>query len=52
MGEIYASGFSATATIDREEWGMGFGAPLMSTKVDLIIEAEGHRTPKGGTENQ
>lgn len=52
MGEMYASGFSATASLDRADWGMGFGAPLMSTNVDLHIEVEGHRTPKGGTENQ
>jgi polyisoprenoid-binding protein YceI len=52
MGEIYASGFTATASLDRAGWGMDYGAPLMSTNVDLRIEVEGHRTPKGGTENQ
>ena len=33
-------GISATATIDRTEWGIGYAAPAVSEDVDLRIEAE------------
>lgn len=33
-------GISATATIDRTEWGIDYAAPAVSAEVDLRIEAE------------
>lgn len=36
----FVSGFSATARIQRSEWGLGRGAPLISDEVEIAIEAE------------
>ncbi len=36
----FVSGFSATARIQRSEWGLGRGAPLISDEVDILIESE------------
>lgn len=37
----YETGFSATARIDRAQWGMTYGAEMMDTNVDIVIEVEG-----------
>ena len=36
----FVSGFSATTRIQRSEWGLGRGAPLISDEVEIAIEAE------------
>lgn len=33
-------GISATGTLDRTEWGLGYAAPAVGTEVDLRIETE------------
>jgi polyisoprenoid-binding protein YceI len=35
------AGFSAHAEIDRSEWGMNYGLPMMSPKVEIRLEVEG-----------
>lgn len=35
------AGFSASTTIDRSEWGMEYGLPMMSPEVEIRIEVEG-----------
>ena len=35
-----AFGISATGTLDRSEWDLGYAAPMVGTEVDLRIEAE------------
>jgi len=37
----FIAGFSARTTIDRSEWGMKYGLPMMSPEVEIIIEVEG-----------
>ena len=39
----YVSGFSATATLDRTEWGMDYGVPNVGQNVELRLEVEGFR---------
>lgn len=34
------AGFSATATINRSEWGLGYAVPAVSDEVELSIETE------------
>ncbi len=34
------SGFSATAMIDRSEWGMAYGVPMMDPMTEIRIEVE------------
>ncbi|MEM8590162.1 MAG: YceI family protein [Pseudomonadota bacterium] len=34
------AGFSATATLNRSDWGMDFGVPVIGDEVALIIETE------------
>lgn len=36
----FVSGFSAIARIQRSEWGLGRGTPLISDEVEIAIEAE------------
>ena len=46
----YVSGFSASATVKRSEFGMEYGLPMVGDDVTLMIEVEGVRTePKGET---
>lgn len=35
-----AVGFSATTTVKRSQYGMGYGVPMVGEQVDLIIEVE------------
>lgn len=53
MRGTFVSGFSAVATIDRTQWGMNYGVPMMSPMIDIRIETEGSPAqPQGGeTEN-
>lgn len=39
----YVAGFSATGTLDRTQWGMEYGAPVIGTEIELMIEVEGIR---------
>lgn len=39
----YVSGFSATATLKRSEFGMGYGLPMVGDDVSVRIEVEGER---------
>jgi polyisoprenoid-binding protein YceI len=34
------AGFSATGTIDRSQYGMNYGAPVLGTQVGFRIEVE------------
>ncbi|MCB1681162.1 MAG: polyisoprenoid-binding protein [Rhodospirillales bacterium] len=43
FGDKYVSGFSATATIKRSDFGMKYGLPLLGDDVDIHIEVEGDR---------
>lgn len=37
------SGWEATATIDRTEWGMGYGTPAVGKNVDIELNIQAHR---------
>ena len=54
MKDIMASGFSATGTLKRSDFGMGYGVPMVGDEVKLIIEAEAYGEDKtvAGVENQ
>ena len=39
----FVSGFSASATIDRTQWGMDYGVPNVGKNVELRLEVEGFR---------
>lgn len=39
----YVSGFSASATIKRSEFGMTYGLPMIGDDVEIMIEVEGVR---------
>lgn len=41
--EIYVSGFSATATILRSDWGLSRTVPFISDELRITIETEFHR---------
>ncbi len=41
--ELFRTGWSATATIKRSDFGMSFGLPLIGDEVQLNIEIEGDR---------
>lgn len=41
MRGTFVSGFSAVATIDRTQWGMTYGVPMMNPMIDIRIETEG-----------
>lgn len=43
FGEEYKSGFSATATIKRSEWGMNYGLPNVGDDVEIRLEVEAVR---------
>lgn len=34
------AGFSATGTLNRSDWGLGYAVPNVGDKVDIVIEAE------------
>lgn len=40
MMKKYALGFSATTTIKRSEFGMGYGTPMVDDNVHVLIETE------------
>ena len=40
LTNVPALGFSATATLNRSDWGFTTLIPIVSDKVDIIIEAE------------
>ncbi|MBV6633343.1 MAG: YceI family protein [Alphaproteobacteria bacterium] len=40
FANIPAIGFSGTTTIDRTEWGMGWGQGAVGNEVEILIEAE------------
>lgn len=48
FGEIYMSGFSATADLKRSDFGMSFGLPLVGDDVHIVIEVEGERIEQRG----
>ncbi len=48
FGEKYASGFSATGTLKRSDFGMTYGLPNVGDEVELRIEVEGVRDELGG----
>jgi polyisoprenoid-binding protein YceI len=54
MKSVQATGFSATGTIKRSDFGMNFGIPMVGDDVKLIIEAEAYGEDKTakGVENQ
>lgn len=41
MTNKHVAGFSATAMLDRAEWGMTYGSPMMGTDVEIRIAVEG-----------
>lgn len=43
FGDKYISGFSATASLKRSDFGMNYGLPVIGDEVDLHIEVEGVR---------
>jgi polyisoprenoid-binding protein YceI len=46
----YIAGFTATGTLDRADFGMTYGVPLLDTKVQLMIAVEGVRQAVAGSE--
>jgi polyisoprenoid-binding protein YceI len=54
MKDVMATGFSATGTIKRSDFGMKYGLPMVGDDVKLIIEAEAYGEDKTakGVENQ
>lgn len=40
MSERQAAGFSASGTLVRSEWGLGYAAPFVSDEIALTIETE------------
>lgn len=40
MSGAQALGFSATGTLIRSEWGLGYAAPAVSDEIELVIETE------------
>lgn len=40
----FVSGFSASATIKRSDFGMNYGLPGVGDEVNIMIEVEGYRT--------
>jgi polyisoprenoid-binding protein YceI len=45
----FVAGFSATANINRSDWGMNYGIPGVANDIELRIEAEGIREEVAGT---
>jgi polyisoprenoid-binding protein YceI len=44
MSKKFKTGFSATTTIKRSEWGMTFGLPMgIGDEVEIRLEVEGFR---------
>ncbi len=44
FGDKYVSGFSATASLKRSDFGMNYGLPMVGDDVKINIEVEGDRT--------
>lgn len=44
----YVSGFSATGTLKRSDFGMNYGLPAVGDEVALIIQVEGEREEEAG----
>ncbi|MFP4313004.1 MAG: YceI family protein [Alphaproteobacteria bacterium] len=42
-GDGIKTGFSATTTIKRSEWGMNYGLPMVGDDVEIRIEIEGNK---------
>jgi polyisoprenoid-binding protein YceI len=38
------SGWEGTATIDRRDWGMGYGTPAVGAEVQIELNIQAHRT--------
>lgn len=51
MTNRHIAGFSATAEIDRSEWGMTYGLPMMSPTVEIRLEVEGERSDEADAHN-
>lgn len=41
--EVFVSGFSATGSLKRSEFGMDYGLPLVGDEVRIVLEVEGFR---------
>ena len=41
MNNKHKAGFSATAALDRTQWGMTYGMPMMDPHVEIRIQVEG-----------
>ena len=39
MSEVQTVGFHGRATIDRTQWGINYGTPMVASNVDLDISA-------------
>ena len=44
----YAAGFTATTSLNRSDFGMKEGIPMVSDKVDILIEAQGNLAVEPG----
>ncbi|PWE16357.1 polyisoprenoid-binding protein [Marinicauda salina] len=40
MGGTMTAGFSATGTVNRSDWDMGYAVPAVSDEVEIVIETE------------
>jgi polyisoprenoid-binding protein YceI len=54
MKDIRATGFSATGTIKRSEFGMNYGLPMIGDDIKILIEVEAYGEDKAaaGVKNQ
>ncbi len=50
FNEKYVSGFSAHTTVQRSEFGMTYGAPLLGDEIEIRLEVEGVREDQEGQE--
>ncbi|MGE0754665.1 MAG: YceI family protein [Alphaproteobacteria bacterium] len=46
MGDVYAAGFTANATLKRSDFGMNHGLPMVGDDVRIEIYTEGHHVTK------
>ncbi len=42
-GDTYLSGWTATTTIDRRDWGITYGRPAVGDTVDIVLDVQAHR---------
>ncbi|MCD8497597.1 MAG: YceI family protein [Alphaproteobacteria bacterium] len=47
FGNEYHCGFSAASVLNRSEWGMGYGLPMVGDEVEIRIEVEAVRDEPG-----